>query len=253
MKKLLLSIFSYILLALINLGCTNGESKIMNKAITIDFPLHGVWVTPNTPGKKIPSHGIDMYGETYAYDFVGVGENERTDKFYKISVISYLMNGARLEKCYGWGSEIYAPFDGEVISTEDGVTERNPVNVGNDLRYAIRITKEFKSGKAEYKDIAGNYIILKYSENVYALFAHMQKNSIEVKPGKKIKKGQVLGKVGHSGNSTAPHLHFQLMDNADPIESKGILCNFTNYEEFRNGKWIDINNGIPSKYRIRNH
>ena len=225
----------------------------MNKAITIDFPLRGVWVTPNTPGIKIPSHGIDMYGETYAYDFVGVGENEKTDKFYKTSVISYLVNGVRLEKCYGGGSEIYAPFDGEVISIEDGVTERNPVNIVNDLKYAIKITKEFKSGKAEYKDVAGNYIIMKYSKNVYALFAHMQKNSIEVKPGEKIKKGQVLGKIGHSGNSTAPHLHFQLMDNADPIESKGILCNFSNYEEFRNGRWIDISNEIPSKHRIRNH
>ncbi len=223
----------------------------MGNAITIDLPVRGTWITPNTPGKKIPSHGIDKYGETYAYDFVGVDGRSRIDKFYNSTVLSYLIKGVPLNKCYGWGSEIYAPFDGEVVKIEDGVIERDPVNLRNDIAYMRKITKRFESGEAEYREVAGNYIIIKKSENVYALFAHLKINSIYVKKGETVKIGQVIGRVGHSGNSTAPHLHFQLMDNIDPGKSNGIPCNFTNYEEFRNGKWEHIDKGVPSKFRIK--
>lgn len=223
----------------------------MEKTITVDLPVRGTWITPNTPGKKIPSHGIDRYGETYAYDFVGIDENSRFDKFYNSTVLSYLIKGVPLEKCYGWGSEIYAPFDGEIIKIEDGVNERNPAKLTNDIGYMRKITKQFESGEAGYKEVAGNYIIIKKSEKVYALFAHLKKNSIYFNDGEKVKTGQIIGRVGHSGNSTAPHLHFQLMDNIDPIKSNGIPCDFMNYEEYRNGKWEHVDHGVPSKFRIR--
>jgi hypothetical protein len=223
----------------------------MENTITIDLPVRGTWITPNTPGRKIPSHGIDKYGETYAYDFVGVDENSRIDKFYNSTVISYLIKGVPLNKCYGWGSEIYAPFDGEVVMIEDGVIERDPVKLKNDIAYMRKITKQFESGEAEYREVAGNYIIIKKSEKVYALFAHLKINSIYVKEGERVSPGQVIGRVGHSGNSTAPHLHFQLMDNANPRKSNGIPCDFMNYEEYRNGKWEHRDRGVPLKFRIK--
>jgi hypothetical protein len=52
---------------------------LIDSALCIDLPLKGIWICPNTPGKKVPSHGIDKYGETYAYDFVGVSENEKSN------------------------------------------------------------------------------------------------------------------------------------------------------------------------------
>lgn len=223
----------------------------MENAIILEFPLHGVWITPNTPGKKIPSHGIDKYGETYAYDFVGVDEKEKSNKFYESSLISYLVHGVPLNKCHGWGSEVYAPCNGEIVRIENGVVERNPVNLKNDLNYMRKITKLFEQGKAVYREVAGNYIILKCSEKEYALFAHLQMNSICVEEKQTVKTGQIIGRVGHSGNSTAPHLHFQLMDNIDPKQSKGIPCKFKGYEELKKGRWVEIKNGIPSVNRIR--
>jgi murein DD-endopeptidase MepM/ murein hydrolase activator NlpD len=80
----------------------------------------------------------------------------------------------------------------------------------------------------------------------------MKKDSIKVKKGNEIKPGDLIGNVGHSGNSTAPHLHFQLMDNPDPITAKGIPCCFEEYELFHNGSWIKVEHGIPkNKDRIR--
>lgn len=240
-----------LLLIVFNESCLKSTNTYMEKTISIDLPIRGSWITPNSPGKKIPSHGTDKYGETYAYDFVGVDENSRNNKFYNSSVLSYLIHGTPLNKCYGWGCEVYAPFDGEVVKIEDGVIERNPVSLKNDISYTRKITKLFESGAAEYREVAGNYIIIQKSEKIYALFAHLQENSICVKDGEIVKTGQLIGKVGHSGNSTAPHLHFQLMDNIDPKKSSGIPCSFKNYEEYRNGKWEKIDSGVPSKFRIK--
>ena len=85
----------------------------------------------------------------------------------------------------------------------------------------------------------GNYIIIK-NKDLYCLIAHAKKGSILVFPGNSVKEGQKIAEVRHSGNSTAPHLHFQLMDRADLVNAKGLPCCFKNY------------NGIPGRReRIR--
>ena len=90
---------------------------------------------------------------------------------------------------------------------------------------------------------------MKCSDHVYAELVHLQMGSIKVSVGQSVKKGDVLGKVGHSGNSYAPHLHFQLMNSSDVATAKGIPCVFEQYEIF---KWQKVYNGIPTnKDRIR--
>ena len=54
----------------------------------------------------------------------------------------------------------------------------------------------------------------------YALHAHLAPGSLVVTRGQQVRVGEMLGWVGHSGNSTAPHLHFHLMDSADPLQTK---------------------------------
>jgi hypothetical protein len=67
----------------------------------------------------------------------------------------------------------------------------------------------------------GNYVVMKLGDNgPYALYAHMQKGSVTDKT--RVKPGDVLGKVGNSGNSSAPHLHFHVMDDASPLLSNGL-------------------------------
>jgi murein DD-endopeptidase MepM/ murein hydrolase activator NlpD len=57
---------------------------------------------------------------------------------------------------------------------------------------------------------------------VYAFYAHMEKGSIDVAQGQRVKRGDVLGKLGNSGNTSAPHLHFHLMDGPSALASNGI-------------------------------
>ncbi len=86
----------------------------------------------------------------------------------------------------------------------------------------------------------------------YALFAHAQTGSLQVAQGDSVTVGQHIANVGHSGNSTAPHLHFHLMDSLDLVTTRGILCAFREYEVLEGGTWRTVRNGIPkATERIR--
>lgn len=93
---------------------------------------------------------------------------------------------------------------------------------------------------------------MEHSKNIYALFAHIQNGSITAEKGQAIKKRQILGRVGHSGNSTAPHLHFQLMDSMDIVHAKGILAGFNEYKVYRNREWVVIKKGNNTRVENRN-
>jgi len=76
--------------------------------------------------------------------------------------------------------------------------------------------------------LAGKYVIIG-AGRTYALYAHLAPESVAVRRGQQVRARQVIGRVGHTGNSTAPHLHFQLMDSADPLTARGIPCAFAEY------------------------
>ena len=75
----------------------------------------------------------------------------------------------------------------------------------------------------------GNYVVIDIGEGRFAFYAHMQPRSVRVKPGDKVTTGQVLGLLGNSGNTDAPHLHFHVMDGASPLLSDGLPYAFTSF------------------------
>jgi murein DD-endopeptidase MepM/ murein hydrolase activator NlpD len=81
----------------------------------------------------------------------------------------------------------------------------------------------------------------------YALYAHLAAGSVVVSRGQQVGAGEVIGQVGHTGNSTAQHLHFQLMDSADPLQARGVPCAFTAYLVDREGRWQRVERGIPER------
>lgn len=219
--------------------------------IIVDLPLRGEWSCPNTPGAKVPSHGTDQFAQRYAYDFMMVDWNRKEQVFFEGSAWRYFLLGVPLNKCLGWGKPVYAPCDGEILTVADGYKERQPVHLVRDLLIAWKNAFTFNPEKVGLQPVAGNHIIMRIG-SIYALFAHLQRGSICVAEGQQVNKGDVLGRVGHSGNSTAPHLHFQLMDSPDPLTAKGLPCAFSRYELFENGAWKPVQAGIPTdKDRFR--
>jgi len=224
----------------------------MKEPIIVEFPLRGEWLSPNTPGTKIPSHGTNQLGTRYAYDFIQVDWERTGYPAYRVSLPQYLLFGVPLNEYYCWGQEIYAPCDGIVVQAEDGYEERSRTNLFSDLSNAYKNAHYFDPAKDDVQSVAGNYIIIEYGENIYAALVHLQTGSVQVSVGQRVKKGDVIGRVGHSGNSFAPHLHFQLMDSCDITTANGLPCAFEQYEVFQDGEWKTVTNGIPtSKDRIR--
>lgn len=217
-----------------------------NKPIIIEFPLRGEWQAPTTPAKQIPSHGTDRMGLRFAFDFLQVDWENPKKPFYNASFARYFLFGVLLKKCYCWGKDIFAPCDGEVVAVIDGIAERSIVHWVRDSAIAIKNAHSFNEYQDDFSQIAGNYLVLKCENDIYMAFAHLKTNSIDVSIGEKVKKGNFLGKVGHSGNSTSPHLHFQLMDSGDIANSKGLPFLFEKYEVYQNGTWNLVINQIPS-------
>jgi hypothetical protein len=225
--------------------------------VVVDFPLRGVWIAPNTPGRRVPSHGTDALGVRYAYDFVGVGLQGSGPqgsgmRFYRASVLRYLLLGVPLQDCYGWGQPIFAATAGSVVQAVDGWPERNPVHPARDVAIMLKHGWTFDTqGATDFRPLTGNSVIVESSEG-FVVYAHAQTGSVKVAAGDQVAPGQHLANVGHSGNSTAPHLHFHLMDREDPRRAQGIPCCFRGYEVWREGAWRPVENGIPGhRERIR--
>jgi len=218
--------------------------------LQIGSPVNGIYITPNTPGSKVPSHGTSGFGEEYAIDFVMIKENTFLKNPYRKSLLEYLFKGIELNDFYGYGQTIYTPISGEVIGLENNIDERNPVNIFKDIDNTRKVTNEYINHKGSSKIITGNYVMIKVNENVYLLLAHLQKHSIKVSVGQKVKDHDVIAQLGHSGNSIMPHLHMQLMDNSDYRISKGIPFVFKKYEVKRRGKWIKVSNDVPKDNEV---
>ena len=71
--------------------------------------------------------------------------------------------------------------------------------------------------------MAGNHVILDIGGGHYVLYGHLKQGSLRVRPGEQVRRGQVLGQVGGSGNSGEPHLHLQIQDKPTfDVEDRGI-------------------------------
>lgn len=116
---------------------------------------------------------------------------------------------SRNENWHGYGEEVLAVADGTVIATKDGI----PDNVPMSEKRAVPITLD---------TLGGNMVVVDIGNGRYATFAHLLPKSLRVSVGAKVRRGQVLGLLGNSGNSDAPHLHFHIADGPSPFGSEGV-------------------------------
>jgi len=203
-----------------------------------------------TPATRVPSHGTDMLGQRFAYDLLKVDRRKGVN-FHPKGPLRGLILGGRTSECYAWGASIHAPFDGEVVRASDGMLERDWIYPVREAARMIRNGLTFEPSKIP--SILGNHVLIRSGDGtVYAGFAHLAPGTVAVVEGQRVSTGDLIGRVGHTGNSTSPHLHFQLMDSPDLMSARGIPCAFREYEVERDGVWVRVTNAIPGRRdRIR--
>lgn len=221
----------------------------LSNAVVVEFPLRGEgWVAVNSPADRIPSHGTNILGQRFAYDFLITDRRPRLH-YHPAGWLRTLLIGVPTRECYAWGAPVHAPFDGLIVRAVDGYAERSRIYPVREALLALR--SAFTFTQERLPSILGNHVIAR-SGDVFAAFVHLAPGSLAVREGQLVRAGDVIGRVGHTGNSTTPHLHFQLLDSADPTVASGVPCAFRAYEVFRAGGWQRVSNGIPGKTdRIR--
>jgi murein DD-endopeptidase len=190
------------------------------KPIAVGPPLKGSgWLAGNGPSNisghrraLIPIGGRAVIAQRFAIDWVQLHDEGLSRKGD--------MKDNKNYRCYG--AEILAVADGVVADIKDGIPENVP---GLNSR-AVEITPE---------TVGGNYVILDLGGGKYAFYAHLQPGSLRVKTGDRVSRGQVLGLVGNSGNSTEPHLHFHISDGVANLGSEGLPFVHESFEVLGSG------------------
>jgi hypothetical protein len=193
-------------------------------------------------GAVNPLDGTTNFPERTAIDFIQLnGQNKLfTGDATKIASYAY------------YGTPVHAVADGEVVATVDGLPNQIP-------------TTEPPLGQLPLADFGGNSVIEKFLYDghiFYAFYAHLEPGSVtaHVHLGQHLRTGQTLGLLGNSGNSGAPHLHFQVMDTPTDLGSQGLPYEFDRFrlrgrgatestlDDVLNGKALTFARGVTPQW-----
>ena len=174
--------------------------------VRYSLPFHGAWTAVNGGVTKEYSHSWEINSQRYAYDFIILNDEGK----------SYAGDATVAASYHCCGKEILAPADGVIV----------------EVRTDCRDSKVMGGGKTDplVKDIRGNYIVIQHAENEYSFLAHLMPDSVLVSAGDKVKWKQQIALCGNSGNTSEPHLHFQIQNGKSFYSSAGLPINFQNIE-----------------------
>ncbi len=216
------------------LSFDGAESEVIAEPIVISPPLRGDnWFAADASNNGdydnlnhrrtiLSAQGRGYISQRYATDWLKFGPDGRL----------YKTDGKTNEDYYCYGEKIYAVADGTVVDVKDGIALNTPGS----------------KPKPTFSHALGNSVVVDIGNGHYAFYAHMIPGSITVKTGDEVKAGDVLGLLGNTGNSDAPHLHFHICRTLDVIFSEGdpfLVKNYTVQDRipdvfgfwFSNGTW----------------
>jgi hypothetical protein len=113
---------------------------------------------------------------------------------------------------YSYGKTVLAIADGRVVTARDSLPDNVPGH-GDAFHPAVPITLE---------TVAGNTITLDLGGGQFAYYMHLQPGSLRVKAGDRVQRGEVLARVGGSGDAREPHLHFEVTTSSQLLAGEGV-------------------------------
>lgn len=154
--------------------------------VVLDLPVRGEWLAGHAGATTLTNN---HYKSKYAIDCLKIGPDGRFFKDPEEKVSDF----------YSYEEPVYAPANGKITEVVDSLT--------SDI-----------FGEPDTENLGGNYVILDLGNGKYFLVAHLMKEKIPVEEGQLVKKGDILGYIGNSGNTSFPHLHIHVQNKptADP-------------------------------------
>ncbi len=173
--------------------------------VKLKFPLEGAWNVLWGGRTRDENRHASVSDMRFALDLL-VRKNGGTSKD----------RGTHNEDYFAWNQHVLAPADGIVVLATDGIVDNTP-------------------RRAVGGNLYGNVLVIDHGTDEFTLLGHLKQGSLLVKPGDRVTTGQRLARVGNSGMSTEPHLHFQLMDTGNWRTAHGLPFEF--HEFFLNGNF----------------
>ena len=179
------------------------EPGRFQQSVSYRLPFEGEWTVVNGSPDRRHSHSWSIPSQRYAYDFFITDADGRTH------------DGERI------GPEAHYCFDEPILAPADGTV----VAIRTDHRDYHRTDGWIDPLQ---RDLRGNYVTIQHAEDEFSVLAHLRCESVTVENGDEIRAGQEIGRCGHSGNSTEPHLHFQVQDRMSFFSGTGLPVTFSN-------------------------
>lgn len=123
---------------------------------------------------------------------------------------------SRNESWVGYGAQVMAGVAGEVVALRTDLPDNTPLKP--------------PSIPISLQTIGGNYVVVKMADGSHVFYGHLQPQSVKVKIGDSVGPETVLGRLGNSGQSDAPHLHLHVSDGPSPLGSNGRAFAFESFE-----------------------
>jgi murein DD-endopeptidase MepM/ murein hydrolase activator NlpD len=190
--------------------------------VEVAAPVAGRWVAVDSPADKFPSHGLHAYGQTYAIDLVHEPVDGARPEFGRGPAFR------RPEEFPAFGQPVLAPADGVVVRVHGRERAHRSRSSWGSLLYLVveGSLREF-TGPGR---VLGNHVALDLGDGVCAVVAHLHRGSLRVAAGQRVRVGEQVADCGNSGNSTEPHLHFQLMDHPSVLFAAGLPFRLARFE-----------------------
>lgn len=212
----------------------SGHVPVATRVSSIDYamPVSGAWLMTSLP--SIQSHHRLAPPSEFAVDF------------FKVDSAGNIHKGDVLDanNFPGYGADVMAAADGEVVFViDDEVQDRKiyfPMAGESEDEAGGRIQqynmRRYASDFA--RAAAGNIITIKHAKPEgaeYSSYGHLKAGSVAVKVGDIVKRGQVIGEVGDTGDSAAVHLHFQVNAGPNAFMSKSVPVTFADLQQTLEG------------------
>ena len=183
----------------------------------MSVPLHGSWRVQNSPANRVPSHGTEAFGSSYAIDLIPVDEHGRSAP----RTWRGLVAAEPPELFVGFGRPILAPIAGVIAHVHDGELDHEARR--SQLSLVPYMLRQLDRARRGAPGLAGNHAVIAVGVGgPFVLLAHLQRGSVQVQPGQVITTGLPVARCGNSGNSTEPHLHLQVSDSMDWSRARGL-------------------------------